>query len=170
MLTALIIALLFFKMPDTRQLEPEQLPKVRAKVLQIARAELGQGETRANNDGAAVLKYTKGKRAPWCMAFASYTLERAGVNRFGYTLNVREFFKRARRQGMTTDAPQPGDIAIFWRDDPQGSLGHVGIIERVTDQTLETIEGNRGKFPAVVKRVTYKRDAVPCLLGYVKIN
>ena len=58
---------------------------------------------------------------------------------------------------MEDDAyrPQPGDIIMYdWQDngrgDDRGAPDHVGVVERVADNTITVIEGNKGE--AVARR------------------
>ena len=62
------------------------------------------------------------RETPWCAAFVNAVLGASGGEGTG-KLNARSFLGF----GQFTDTPQKGDIAVFWRDDPDGRKGHVGF-------------------------------------------
>ena len=133
----------------------------KADVLSIAQSEIGRGESIGNNCGSDIRRYLRGQEGlPWCAGFVSYCLKKSGVNT-RYTLRARDYLTL----GKKVQNPQPGDIAVFSRG--QGS-GHVGIVEKVSGPSIVTIEGNTGKFPSKVKRITYKSKPRN-LLGYVRL-
>jgi hypothetical protein len=68
--------------------------------------------------------------------------------------------------GLKVNDPQTGDLIIFTR---KGG-GHVGIIEKITQTTITTIEGNVGDYPAKVKRVIYQKNNIKNLLGFIKLK
>lgn len=132
------------------------------KTLEIARSQIGQGEIGGDNKGNIVKKYTRGQEVAWCSAFVSWTLQKAGKNT-PYMLQARNYLK----VGKAVTNPAPGDIIVFKRG--IGNQGHVGIIEKVTKNQIVTIEGNVGKYPAKVKRITYKRNNIKNLLGFRRV-
>jgi hypothetical protein len=58
-------------------------------------------------------------------------------------------------------APVPGDL-IFFDWEPDGTADHVGIVESVTDGTVNTIEGNSSDS---VRRRSYEIDSIK-IYGY----
>lgn len=131
------------------------------KILSNARAEIGKGETIANNSGKDVEKYLRTKDSlSWCAGFVSFVLSNSGI-KIKYTLRAKDFLN----YGVRVASAIPGDIVIFSR---KGG-GHCGIIERVTKDKIITIEGNVGIFPSVVKRVTYTKGKIKNLLGYRRL-
>ena len=136
------------------------------KHIEIAQQEIGKGEISKNNYGSHVRKYLKGKEGlSWCAGFVSYTLEKSGV-KFKYSLGARDLFGQFER----TNDPKSGDLILFWRDNISSWKGHIGIIEKVDDIYIYTIEGNVGIYPAEVRRFKYDKNKVPKLIGYAKIN
>lgn len=134
-------------------------------IVDVAISELGHGEIGCDNCGPDVKRYTRGMEASWCAGFVSWVLREAGVD-IPYKLSARQFWNMARNRVTT---PQPGDIICFWRESPSSWKGHVGIVYKVGDGWITTIEGNVGAFPAKVKRITYY--GVPKnLLGYVRVR
>lgn len=136
-------------------------------IASLAATHIGRGETAADNVGPWVKRYLKtSKPLPWCAGFVSFVLRDAGKS-VPYTLSSRAFLKIGKR----VEDPQPGDVAVFWRGKRAGPLGHSAIVERVTENAVVIIEGNRGGFPAVVRRRRYARadERKEKLLGYVRI-
>jgi uncharacterized protein (TIGR02594 family) len=133
----------------------------RADVLSIARLEIGHGEMFGNNRGFYVRQYLNGREGlPWCAGFVSYCAKKSGLN-IPYTLLAKDFL----RLGKKVNNPQSGDLIVFSR---KGG-GHVGIVEKVTKDTITTIEGNLGEYPSKVKRVNYKKNHIKNFLGFVRL-
>lgn len=129
--------------------------------LAIAQSQIGLGEMGGNNRGQYVQRYLNGQSdLPWCAGFVSYCFKKSG-HKLPYTLRARDFLKIGKR----VSNPRPNDLMVFSR---KGG-GHIGIIEKVNKETIVTIEGNVGKFPAKVKRVTYKKGKIKNLLGMVRL-
>jgi uncharacterized protein (TIGR02594 family) len=103
--------------------------------LTMARRELGVKEAPGSADSAKVLAYyreaghqeVKHDETAWCAAFVGAMLVRAGVKPSG-SLMARSYLK----WGMPLAAPRPGCVAVFWRNDPNGSEGHVGFFTGLT--------------------------------------
>lgn len=134
-------------------------------ILHFAIKEIGRAEIGGDNKGQNVKKYTRGIESAWCAGFVSYVLHKSGHDDLGYILSAREYYNKGKR----VINPKPGDIICFWRGKKNGWMGHVGIVERVTETHIYTIEGNRGPYPAKVKRVVYNRNNIKNLLGFVRI-
>ena len=130
--------------------------------LSIAQSQIGLGEIGGKNRGVYVRQYLNGQEGlPWCAGFISYCLKKSGYN-LPYTLRARNFMKL----GKIIKNPQAGDLIIFSR---QGG-GHIGIVEKVNKDTISTIEGNLGKYPAKVKRVVYRKNNIKNLLAFVRLK
>jgi Putative peptidoglycan binding domain/CHAP domain len=114
-----------------------------AKMLDTARAELGNVEATNHNDGA-ILKYPKffgrGSEA-WCADFVSWVSKHSGGKMNNpYTPSI---VNELKAQGTwKTSNPQVGDLVLFdW--DHNGVANHIGLVEKVNpDGSLQTIEGN----------------------------
>jgi hypothetical protein len=176
----ILIFVLIFHSYSAFGMSAKPIPALQQKILTIARAEIGKGETIADNQGEDIDRYfaNSGYSGAWCGAFVSWVLKEAGVNEFGDCPSARQFYNIAKKNGWTVKEPRAGDLIVFWRNKKKSWQGHIGIIERVyldeIDEivTIVTIEGNKGSFPAKVKRVHRKIDSstgVKCLLGYVRI-
>ena len=131
-----------------------------ADIVDIARSQIGQGEIGGDNQGPVVKKFTHGQEVAWCAAFVAWTLHKAGKTT-PYMLAARSYLN----VGTKVKNPKPGDVVVFTR---KGG-GHVGIVESVEGGRLVTIEGNVGKFPAKVKRMTYRLNNIPNLLGFIRV-
>ncbi len=133
-----------------------------ADIVSIAQSQIGLGEIGGNNQGKHIRQYLNGQEnLPWCAGFVSYCIRKAGIKTV-YTLRARDYLKLGQR----VSNPKPGDLIIFSR---KGG-GHIGIIEKVIKDKIITIEGNVGKYPAVVKRIIYNRNKIPNLLGFVTLT
>lgn len=139
---------------------------VHGDMVSIAESQIGKGEIGGNNKGLQIEKYTKGKDVAWCAAFVSWTIQHSGKER-PYLLSAKSYWKIYRSSRVRS--PRPGDVICFYRGGRRSGYGHVGIVEYVRGNRLITIEGNVGRYPAKVKRVTYNIHHIPNLLGFVRI-
>ena len=123
-----------------------------ASVVLVAQQELAsQGDTTGGD------KYELGdKSIPWCAAFVSYVLKKAGVpftggvGENGYYIpsvaSVRSYFEASpstyhpARSGYV---PQPGDIVIY-KEGLEPYPSHVNIVISVDGSKMTTIGGNEG--------------------------
>jgi len=138
-------------------------PQARAtEPLFIAQSQIGLGELGANNQGQYVKEYLNGQEnLPWCAGFISYCFKKANYH-LPYLLRAKSYLKI----GTKVTNPKAGDLIIFSRKNG----GHIAIIEKVTKDTIITIEGNLGEYPSKVKRVIYKRNHIKNLLAFVRIK
>ncbi len=93
-------------------------------------------------------------RVEWCACFVSWCAEQCGYIEAGVipkfaacaSQGVPWFKERGQWQDNSYE-PRPGDIIFFDWDDEGGQDGesdHVGIVERVEDGRVYTVEGNSG--------------------------
>ena len=137
--------------------------------LEIARAEIGKGESTANNRGPDIKRYGQGKDGqPWCASFVAYCLNEAGIADLGYPVAAKVIWNKGREAGWQVNEPQAGDLICFWRNSPKSWQGHVGIVSGINSTEILTIEANVGDFPAIVKEVRYAKTDIPRLLGYLR--
>jgi len=134
-------------------------------IVNSAITEIGKGEIGGNNRGSFVKQVNRGLEDSWCAGFVSYILYKNGYKSIGYNLRARDIF----RKGIKVKSPKPGDIICFKRGRNE-NLGHVGIVEKVTTNSIITIEGNKGNYPSKVKRFSYPRNGIKDLLGFVRVN
>ncbi len=110
----------------------------------LAARQIGLNE---REQGAAIKDYltTGGQNldpqtAAWCAAFVNSTLEQSGYKGTGSNL-ARSFLD----WGQAVDDPEQGDLAVFWRDNPEGPYGHVGFFDGYNaDGTIRVLGGNQG--------------------------
>lgn len=110
----------------------------------------------------------------WCACFVSWCsnecgyLEAGTLPRFASCSGGVQWFRERGLWRTGSFEPRPGDIIFFdWADDGQdGSPDHVGIVERVGDGIVYTIEGNSGD---ACKAKRYSIDHAE-ILGYGTYN
>ena len=86
-------------------------------------------------------------RAEWCTIFVSWVADQCGYldagvlpKMEGVRPYVDWFIERGQWQGRDYE-PSPGDIIFFdWASD--GLADHIGIVEKVEDGLIHTVEGN----------------------------
>jgi len=116
------------------------ISQLQAKILQIARSQLGVREATGKNDGARVeayLSYTGNKKGePWCASFVSWVFGKAGFTQ-PRTAWSPALFPRQRQ----ILKPLPASLfGIFY---PKlGRVAHCGLVEANNGNWLYTIEGN----------------------------
>ncbi len=122
---------------------PKTDAQFRARILDVARGELGKREVGTNR--GEILKYPNyfGRHAEaWCADFASWVMHQSGgkMNKAYCPYLLNELKRNGDWKGRHN--PQPGDVVVFdWEGD--GTADHVGIVEKVnSDGTINTIEGN----------------------------
>jgi hypothetical protein len=164
---------------DTRHLQSE----LGLETLEIAVAELGNGEVGGNNSGPHVARY-KGieddgdpdNDGAWCASFISWCISEAAEE-----LNVKlplktshgakRLYKNAvSGGGLVVARPQAGDLVCWDRGRPGSWQGHIGIVERVEGDVMYTVEGNVGRYPSVVRRMMYDLSRQDRLVGFVRIT
>ena len=92
----------------------------------------------------------------WCASFVNATLKQSGMEGTG-KLNARSYLD----WGESVDTPQPGDIAVFSRGDPNGWQGHVGFFQGYDENgNILVLGGNQGDAVSVAP---YSSDR---LLGF----
>ena len=120
--------------------------ETRQRITIIAKSYLGYKEG-YNNDNLFGSWYGMPNQ-PWCAIFVSYCMHKAGVSestvpKFAYCPTGFNWFANKGQTRNKNYVPQTGDIIFFdWEQD--GVIDHVGIVDRVVDNTVYTIEGNHG--------------------------
>lgn len=120
------------------------MSQLSAKALTVAKTQLGQQEKPlGSNWGTPVKDYliSVGINFPasWCMAFVYWCFKQAQpVNELIKTGGVLNAWNTADKKFRVTD-PQPGDIFIM---DFGKGLGHTGLVEKVDENFIYTVEGN----------------------------
>jgi hypothetical protein len=112
------------------------------RLIAAERSQLGIRETWSSNWGPQVRLYlaVSGIRgpAPWCMAFQQWSRLRAQLNTVAYrTAHVFTFVSYAQRKGWIRAKPAPGYHVAFME-----RSGHVGLVWKVYQTGIVTLEGN----------------------------
>ena len=149
-----------------------------ALTVAISEIAAGAGEIGANNSGLWVRKYLNGLVAegnPWCAGFASWCFSQTsnGIP-FKYSVGARDILNQFKNKGWAfkPDAgidPAPGDIIVWYRQSMQSGLGHIGLVHSYANGVVNTIEGNRGSFPAKVRGFDYVISREAQLLGFGRV-
>lgn len=135
--------------------------QLRVKVVETAKAWLGKNE--ANGSFKEIIDlYNAYRPLPvgykvqytdaWCATFASAVFIKAGLTSIGFPEcgceRMINLYKNAGRW-METDSyvPNMGDLVMYdWGDsgagDNMGWSDHVGVVEKVSGNTITVIEGN----------------------------
>lgn len=111
-------------------------------VVQIAQSQIG------NIGGRPYWSwYGFNSRVEWCACFVSWVMNEAGliedstVPKFAYCPTGIQWFKQHDQWQSRQYTPASGDIIFFdWQND--GISDHVGIVEKIENGTVYTIEGN----------------------------
>jgi len=128
-----------------------------------------------NRDTAAIQQIT-GKTGinpattPWCAAFAMNLMKEHGVldldglSNPNYCPEIKKWATQKNNYGRPGEYnPKPGDAIVFdW--ERNGETDHIGLVEKVVDGRVYTIEGNSGD---AVKRKVYPLNS-GSIDGYVK--
>ncbi|WP_304066745.1 CHAP domain-containing protein [Pedobacter glucosidilyticus] len=119
------------------------------ELLKIYRKEIGTKEKSNRNDGSQIesyLKYTgHSKGAPWCAAFVSWCLGKAGINnpRSAWSPALlpqkRIIWKNTWQQEKIQ--PQAGDVFGIWYA-AKKRIAHCGFIDTWGESIIITVEGN----------------------------
>ena len=113
-------------------------------IVEVALTQLG-------NDGGQPYWswYGFGGRVEWCACFASWCADQCGylesgiIPKFSLCSDGVNWFKGNGQWKDKNYEPQAGDLIFFdWGSD--GSIDHVGIVEKCEDGTVYTVEGNSG--------------------------
>ena len=135
-------------------------------LLGIAQQYLGTQETQGISNNATILNWAyelgisyTSDATPWCALFTSYILYKAGFDSIK-SLRARDFLKA----GTPVDSPEPGDIAVLWRDSPSSANGHVGIVSSISGSTITLLGGNQSD------SVSYATFPTSRVLGYRRMG
>ena len=116
------------------------------KALKIAFEQYGIKEVPGSTHNAEVIKYFQESgftnihddETPWCSAFLNWCQIQAGRKGTG-SLGSRSWIQ----WGEKVMEPKLGDIAVFWRRNPQGWEGHVGFYIQHDNNNVWVLGGNQ---------------------------
>ena len=138
-----------------------------AKVLEIARNEIGYSESPSGSNRTKYGKEYGMDGNPWCAMFVWWVFKHAGYSElfFGgkksaYCPTIADYYI-SKKQTVSKSKGQPGDIVFFdWNQN--NSSDHIGIIEaKNSDGSYTCIEGNtavgnNSNGGKVMRRVRYQ--------------
>mgnify|MGYP004564937087 FL=1 len=148
-------------------------------VVRIAAAEIGVKESPS---GSNCVKYNdwfygrsvRGASYPWCAAFVSWVLEKAGAGHLAArSASCPAIMADAKRRGTYHagfDGIAAGDLVLY-QFDRDADPDHIGIVERVQRDAVIAIEGNTSVSSAdnggcVMRQLRARR----LVMGYVRPN
>lgn len=120
--------------------------ETRERVLLIGKCFLGYREG-YNNDTKFGDWYGMPNQ-PWCAMFVSYCMAKAGVSqetvkKFASCTAGWNWFKNRGETRSNSFKPQRGDIIFFdWNPENGDGIDHVGLVDRVENNKVYTVEGN----------------------------
>ena len=82
--------------------------------------------------------WVQGDETSWCSAFINYLAKENGYDYSG-SLTARSWLPIGRRASI----PNPGDIAVLWRESPDSWKGHVGFFIRDDGMNVWILGGNQ---------------------------
>jgi uncharacterized protein (TIGR02594 family) len=114
-------------------------------LLQIALAEYGERALPGQPDNPDILQMAKDcgftnyihTSTAWCSLFMNWVALKAGYER-SRSLAARSWLAI----GTSLLLPEMGDLVIYWREDPNGVLGHVGLYVANRNDVIYTLGGN----------------------------
>ncbi|MGY3055230.1 hypothetical protein ACVWYG_003445 [Pedobacter sp. UYEF25] len=127
-----------YRMPHRNLLSAEA--EQRAKLLHIARKEIGVREKSGRNDGEHVERYLAAtglkKGQPWCAAFISWVFKEGG-----YAAPRTAWSPALFNLKVNTKELAPGNVFGIWFPNLK-RIAHVGLAEKREGDWLISIEGN----------------------------
>jgi uncharacterized protein (TIGR02594 family) len=97
----------------------------------------------------------------WCSAFINYIAKISGVEYTG-ELNARSWLEI----GQEVQTAELGDLAVYWREDPESWKGHVGLWAGENVKHIWTLGGNQNG-QVNIKLMPQYRKLKYIRLGYV---
>lgn len=117
-------------------------------LISTALSQYGVKEVKGSKDHPQILNYFKSlgfadskfkDETAWCSAFANWVAKQAGYE-YSNKLTARSWLAI----GNSTSNPQPGDVVVLWREDPNSWKGHVGFLIKETKRYVYLLGGNQG--------------------------
>lgn len=147
-----------WKMDETEApqapISPSPIPQSTDGRLEAAKAYLGLSERLHKTKLKKLLKMDPMENS-WCAAFITAIEKECGAKGTD-NLAARSYLK----YGKKVTKPQPGDIVVFWREDPHSWKGHVSYYVKEDDKRVYVLGGNQED------SVSYKWYDKNRVLGY----
>jgi surface antigen len=122
-------------------------PNLQTKIANLAHAQLGKTDCTP-----FVFAGSSSCGNAWCAIFAGWVWANSGVNTTGLGETPHTF----ETYGPVNNAPNVGDVVLFYQTSPTGSyIGHVAIVYSVSNGVVTSIAGNEGPTPGVVGLRTF---------------
>ena len=143
----------------------DRIKMIRDRIVDIAAKEIGVKEATGNNDGRQVEEYLAytglGKGYAWCAAFVSWCYGKAGhlVPRNAWSPSLFPNGRRYSTKEIQQGAVRPADLFGIYSQGLR-RIDHVGIIRKLEDRYILTVEGN------VANRVLSKRRALATVYAF----
>jgi uncharacterized protein (TIGR02594 family) len=121
-----------------------------ARILEVARGELGTKEVRGGQDNPRVLEYhqatslkARNDETSWCSSFVNWTMKQSGVQGTN-SAAARSWLNWGTSVPKDAAHVKPGDVIVFPRGN-NPAQGHVAIVEAVlADGRVKVVGGNQG--------------------------
>lgn len=142
-----------------------------ARILEVARGEIGTKEIRGSRDNPRVLEYHQATslkagndETSWCSAFVNWTMKQAGVAGTN-SAAARSWLNWGKAVPKDAAHVKPGDVIVFPRGN-NPAQGHVAIVEAVLpDGRVKVVGGNQGNGPGQPDGVNEKVRLLSEALG-----
>ncbi len=118
-------------------------------ILKIATKELGVAEIAGSIHNERIIQYAheigftwvNDDETPWCSIFMNWVAKNAG-----YQKSKSAAARSWLNSGIPITNPEPGDIVIYWRENMNSHMGHVGIFIGFSNDgsRIYTLGGNQG--------------------------
>jgi len=138
---------------------------LRQQIVDIALNEIGVKEATGNNDGQRVEEYLAytglGKGYAWCAAFVSWCYGQAGLSapRNAWSPALFPMSRRYAAGQLPQESIRPADLFGIYNQG-LGRINHVGIVRKLEDKYILTVEGN------IANRVLSKRRALATVYAF----
>lgn len=131
-------------------------------ILKVAFGQLGVEEIPGQANNPQIVRYAEetningitDDEVPWCSTFVNWCAKQAGLQYSGKP-NARSWLN----VGTKVSVPEPGDVVVFWRGNPQSWEGHVALFLGFSEDLTRVfvIGGNQGNRVSVS---AYRKETV----------
>lgn len=117
------------------------------QIVQIVLDKYGLREVPGTKDNPEILQMAKDAgftdythdEIAWCSMLLNWACWKAGLQRTN-SLAARSWLS----VGSIVSVPEIGDVVVFWREDPNGPFGHVGLYIGFRNGLIYVLGGNQG--------------------------
>lgn len=140
------------------------------RLIDIATSQIGYLEKASNKaldsfkDNAGYANWTKYgawyglNPAAWCAMFVSWCFAELAGGKPGAKkmlcgslwASCTQMYNAFKAQGRVFSVPKPGDIVVFRKSAGSSTMAHTGIVTRIANNTIYTVEGNTSSAAGVV--------------------